>query len=119
LCSSLRNRELNSDLVNYLNNDYEIYVPQLHTPQENGTSIFTANITGIREAKVILVVLENYYGIDLAWEAGYAFGLNKIILGYYEKYQASKTNHEMLDESFTHVVIGREELSDILRKYAI
>lgn len=87
-----------------------IYSPQLDTPQDNLQSIFTSNTEAIKNSKVILVVLSYYYGLDLAWEVGYAYGLNKLILGFYQSELEEKIKDEMVHQSIKKFIIGEDNL---------
>lgn len=82
ISSSLRNFELNRKIAEVLeNNGYVVYLPQRDTPQSNDiSSVFKANIDGIRSSDVVVAILVNY-GRDLCFEVGYAYGIGKPVIG--------------------------------------
>jgi len=118
LCSSFKNASLNRSLVIFLESKgYNIYSPERDTNQEDKKRTFKENINGIKNSKLILVVLENYYGKDLTWEVGYSFALNKPIIVFYLKPPKREIDDVMLKECISSTTIGKEQLLNVLNLF--
>ena len=118
LCSSFKNSSLNRSLVVFLESiGYKVYSPERDTNQMDKDGTFKENINGIRKSKLVLVVLENYYGKDLTWEVGYSFALKKPIIVFYSKPPKREVDDVMLKGCISSKTIGKEQLLNAINLF--
>ena len=112
ICSRLKNRVLNRRITKFLETKgFIVHLPERDTPQSNPEEIFTGNLNAIRQCDLFLAVLKGG-GLDFGFEVGFAFGLDKPILGYLEN--VSYREDPMLAGAISKTVSSLEELGEDL-----
>ena len=82
ICAPIKEKDISGRVCTALEKaNHSVYWPPRDTPQDKDELKFERNSKAIREADVFVAVL-NVPGKDFAWELGYAYGLNKRIVGY-------------------------------------
>ena len=82
ICAPIKEKDISEKVCVALEGaNHSVYWPPRDTPQDIEELKFKNNEKAIREADVFVAVL-NVPGKDFAWELGYAYGLNKRIIGY-------------------------------------